>query len=165
MCAFASYVIALKGTYAELRDGLRCIIDTIGDQGNFLSELIARYNLDEIDENNPAATEEQIEIRNARHCVWIEDLEKLAIDIAMAVPAMWFSIKGHIKDTSDGAGDEMDFLIFHQAGKLFLQSTDWYLYIHMDDFQDYASFSAKVCDLYGNPRFSDIHTSLVGTTS
>jgi len=82
-------------------------------------------------------------------------LEDLAIDIATTVPAIHFSIKGHIEDTSDNAGDEMDFHIYYQEGKLFSQTTDWYWYLHMDDFPDYASFCVKVCDLYGNPRYSE----------
>lgn len=155
MRPFASYKITLRGAKAEIKKGLFCITDIIEDQENELSELIDRYDLDEMDENDPAVTEEQIEIRETYDCVWIEDIEKLAIDIATAVPAVQFSVKGHIEDTSDDAGDEMDFHVFYQEGKLFLQTTDWYLYIHMVDFPDYASFSAKVCDLYGNPRYSE----------
>lgn len=155
MRPFASYEITLRGTEAEIRKGLFCITNIIGDQGNVLSELMDLYYSDEMDDNDPSVTEEQIEISETYDCVWIEDIEKLAIDIAMAVPAMQFSIKGHIEDTSDNAGDEMDFHIYYQQGKLFSQATDWYLFIHMDDFSDYASFSAKVCDLYGNPRYSE----------
>ena len=155
MLPFASYDIILRGSEVEIRKALFCITDRIGDQGNVLPELLDRYDYDEVDEDDISVFEEEIEIWQTHDCVWIEDLEDLAIDIATTVPAIYFSIKGHIEDTSDNAGDEMDFRIYYQEGKLFSQTTDWYWYLHMDDFPDYASFCVKVCDLYGNPRYSE----------
>ena len=154
MLPFASYEIKLRGTEVEIRRSLFCITDMIGDQGCVLPELLDRYDIDEIDENDLSVTEEIIEIWQTHDCVWIEALEELAVNIATTIPTMQFSIKGHIEDASDGAGDGMDFHIFSQESKLFLQTTDWYVYVHMDDFTDYASFSAKVCDSHGNPRYS-----------
>ena len=155
MRPYASYTITLKGTELDIRKAIFCITDIIGDQGNVLPELLDRYDYDEINEDDPAVYEEEIEIWQTRDCVWLEDIESLAADIAITVPNVQFSLSGHIEDPSEDAGDEMVFKIYYQSGKLLSQSTDWYWYVHMDDFPDYASFSAKVCDLYGNPRYSE----------
>ena len=118
MRPYASYTITLKGTEVDIRKAIFCITDIIGDQGNVLSELLDRYDYDEIDEDDPAVYEEQIEIWQTRDCVLLEDIESLAADIAITVPDLQFSISGHIEDPSEDAGDEMDFKIYYQSKKL-----------------------------------------------
>lgn len=159
MQAFASYEITLIGTDFEVKEAIECIADIIGDQGDTLTNLLDRYYSDdeEDDEDSEDLTstfEETIEIWQTHDCVWIEDIEKLAMDIAANLPNLQFSISGHIEDCADDAEDEMDFKVFYKSKKLFSQSTDWYWYIHMDDFRDYSDFAAKICDQNRNPRYS-----------
>ena len=162
MRSFASYDVTLSGTKSDIREALFCLSDVICDQENVLAELMDKYDYEadwddedaDDDDISPICTED-IEIWQTHDCVWIEDIEKLAIEIALNAPDLQFSFSGHIEDCSDNAGDEMDFKLIYNGKKLIKQITDWYQYIHMDDFKNYADFASKVCDLYGNPRYSE----------
>ena len=174
MQPFASYDITLTGTAEEILEALFCITDVIGDQDNILPSLLDKYDPDEADyyddednkdnedeekedfDDNLASpiVEETIEIWQTEDCVWIEDIEKLAAEIAINAPSIKFSISGHIEDPSNEAGDEMDFKIAYSNKKLFSQKTDWYQYIHMDDFEDYYDFGDRFTGPDGKPRYS-----------
>ena len=159
MRPFASYEITLRGTLLDVKEAIDCIADAVRDQHDALPNLFDKYspNVDDDDDDNvvPSDIEETIAIWQTHDCVWLEDLEALAADIASFAPNLIFSISGHIEDPSDSAEDEMDFKICYNNKKLLSQSTDWYWCIHMDDFPDYNTFCSKVCDLYGNPRYSE----------
>ena len=162
MRSFASYNIALSGTKLDIREALFCLADVICDQENVLSELLDKYDYeddwddeDEDDGDTSSTCIEEVEIWQTHDCVWIEDIEKLATEIALNAPDLQFSFSGHIEDHADNAGDEMDFKLVYNGKKLIKQITDWYQYVHLDDFKNYADFASKVCDLYGNPRYSE----------
>ena len=156
MRPFASYEITLVGSFFELKEAIDCIADAIEDQPDVLPNLLDKYySYEDEDDIIQDKTEESIEIWQTHDCVWLEDIVTLAIQIATFATSLTFSISGHIVDPSDSAEDKMDFKICYENNKLFSQSTDWYWLIHMDDFPDYASFCSKVCDLYGNPRYSE----------
>ena len=161
MRPFASYEIALRGTLLDVKEAIDCIADVVKDQYDALPNLFDKHspNIDDDDDDDdnviPSDIEETIAIWQTHDCVWLEDLETLAADIASFAPNLIFSISGHIEDPSDNAEDEMDFKIWYTNKKLLSQSTDWYWCIHMDDFPDYDTFCSKVCDLYGNPRYSE----------
>lgn len=158
MRAYASYEIKLLGTDSEINGAIDCIADVIGDQADVLPHLLDRYYSDDDEDDDDkqplGAFEETIEIWQTHDCVWVEDIQKLAVEIALNAPNLQFSIAGHIEDASDDARDEMDFKITYKERKLFSQVTDWYQYIHMDDFKNYSAFAAKFCDRHGNPRYT-----------
>lgn len=162
MRSFASYDITLSGTKSDIREALFCLSDVICDQENVLAELMDKYDYeadwddeDDCDDNGSYICTEDIEIWQTHDCVWIEDVQKLAVEIARNAPDLQFSISGHIEDCSDDAGDEMDFKLVYADKKLTSQTTDWYQYIHMDEFKNYAAFAAKFCDRHGNPRYTE----------
>lgn len=157
MRPFASYIISLTGTVLDIKDAIDCIADVIGDQPDALPNLLDRYYSDDENDDDdalPNKIEETIEIWHPHDCVWIEDIETLSAEMAATAPDLYFSFSGHIEDPSSGANDEMDFQISYKGKKLFSQTTDWYWFIHMDDYPSYSAFSSKFCDLYGNPRYS-----------
>lgn len=160
MRSHASYDITLSGTRKDLLQALFCLADIICNQDNILAELIDKYDLDEdfyeeeCEDEEAIICAEDIAIWQTCDCVWIEDIQGLAIEMARVAPEIRFSISGHIEDLSDNAGDEMDFIFTYENKKLFSQSTDWYQYIHMDDFDSYTTFATKFCDCYGKPRYS-----------
>ena len=80
---------------------------------------------DDCDDVSPIYAED-IEIWQTHDCVWIEDIQKLAVEIAINAPALQFSISGHIEDCSDNAGDEMDFKLVYAGKKLTSQTPVWY---------------------------------------
>ena len=163
----ASYDITLSGSAEDILEALFCITDVICDQNDVLPQLLDKYDADEdeIDDDDDdchiakvddasSILEETIDIWQTEDCVWIEDIEKLAAELAICAPTIKFSISGHIDDTSDNAGDEMDFKISYSNNKLISQKTDWYQYIHMDDFEDYYEFGDRFLGADGKPRYS-----------
>lgn len=159
MRSFATYIIKLSGARPDIYEAVSCMCDVICDQGSILAELLDKYSCsddwdDEDDISSQTMCEEEIEIWKTHDCVWIEDIEKLALDIAVNAPNLHFSFFGHIEDCADDAGDEMDFNISYKSKELFSQTTDWYWHIHMEDFRNYTDFSAKISDQYGNPRYT-----------
>lgn len=158
MRAYASYEIVLHGTAVEINEAVDSIADIIGDQPDALPNLLDRYYSDEDDDEEedltPLTFEEVVEVWETRDCVWIEDIIKLSVEIAVNSPDIQFSISGHINDDSDVAGDEMDFKITYKEKKLLSQTTDWYQYIHMDDINNYNAFASRFCDAHGNPRYT-----------
>lgn len=70
----------------------------------------------------------------------LEDLKPLIaklnkdIDIAATV------------DTSEAAGEMMDYLVSSVDGQLKIKRSDWYVEACMDDYEDYEDFSDSFCD-------------------
>lgn len=163
MKSFATYDISISGTKADIREALFCLADAIFDQETTISELIDKYDADDDIEDEDeeytgitlSSCNEDIEIWQTHDCVWIEDIQKLAEEIVSIVPEIIFSFAGHIEDCSDEAGDEMDFKITYKGKKLTLQKSDWYQYIHMDDFKNYAVFASRFHNRHGQPRYSE----------
>ena len=162
MKSYATYDISISGSKVDIREALFCMADVICDQNTTISELIDKYDFyDDIDDEDDDCTmvshasyEEDIEIWQTQDCVWIEDIQKLAEEIVSVAPEIRFSFVGHIEDCSDDAGDEMDFKILYKDKKLTLQKSDWYQFIHMDDFESYDVFASRFHNCYGQPRYS-----------
>ena len=83
-----------------------------------------------------------------------DEVEELAVSIANALPDSEFTIKGYI-DTSESAGEYMDFLIEYKNNTLVSKSSCWYVYMHANDFDNYADFAEHYSDENGDPRFDE----------
>ena len=96
-----------------------------------------------------------IDIDEDASSVELSELTKsIAVKLAEALPELGFSMKGVI-DTSEEAGEYMDFLIEYRDGVLTEKSSDWYVILHADDYEDYDDFCEAYCDDDGEPRFSE----------
>jgi len=49
----------------------------------------------------------------------------------------------------------MDFLIEYKKGKLTSKTSDWYIHIYMDDFEDYYAFAEKFAGSDGGTRYTE----------
>lgn len=78
----------------------------------------------------------------------LDDIEELAINIANALPNNSFIIEGCI-DTSESAGEYMNFQVEYKNKKLISKNSGWYLHMYPDDFENYDSF------LEYYPKFSE----------
>lgn len=80
-----------------------------------------------------------IHIEETYDCVFDDDVIELAKAMAKAAPDAAFVMDGVI-DTSESAGEYMDFRIELMGGKLTAAFSDWYLEDCMDCFEDYEDF-------------------------
>jgi hypothetical protein len=168
MKAYASYTVSLSGSYIDILDAVDFLSEEISDQdcwSEFKNDYF--YDDDDYDEDDelekqessgtdtPDCLEEYFEVWETQKCVWIEDIQKVAAELACMVPELNFIIKGHIADNTDNADDMMDFLIEYKKGKLTSRTSDWYIHIYMDDFEDYYEFGDKFTGPNGTPRYSE----------
>ena len=79
--------------------------------------------------------------------------ENLAIELAQALSDIDFVIEGHI-DTSESAGEYMDFLIEYQNRTLISKSSSWYIQAYLCDFDNYNEFAQAYCDKKGKPKLT-----------
>lgn len=161
MQSYATYNISLTGSKIGIRKALFCLADIILDQGGTIAELLDKYDdNDDFDDDDDYGLlkdqiyTEELEIWQTHNCVWMEDIQSLAINMALEAPEVCFSFVGHIEDHSENAGDEMDFRLTYDRRKLIEQTSDWYQYVCMDEYESYAAFAEKFCDSHGNPRYS-----------
>lgn len=156
MHVHSTYTITISGANADVALAIDYLASILTDQSYFQNLSCARSsNSDNEKDDIISNREESIQIDNTHSCVWIEDIEQLAIEMVLRVPTLNFSISGYVVDNTVGVGDKMDFLVQYSNKKLTSSSSAWYISINMDDFIDYESFCSKICDLYGNPRYSE----------
>ena len=79
--------------------------------------------------------------------------EGLAIKLAKAFSDIDFVIEGHI-DTSESAGEYMDFLIEYHNRTLISKSSSWYINAYLCDYDNYNEFAQAYCDKKGKPRLT-----------
>ena len=149
-------MITLRGNDPNITEAVEMLSEVISDQDCF-STVLRRpsHNADYEDTHSPSIVEESFMVEKTHKCVWLEDILDLANNLAYYLPGIAFSISGHIEDFAGHIEDMMDFRITYQNKKLTSHSTCWYIHIFMDDFADYDAFCTAVCDLYGNPRYTE----------
>lgn len=82
-----------------------------------------------------------IEIEETYQFVWVQDVVKLAELMVKNSPNLSsLTISGTV-DTSESAGEYMDFLIEYENGTLSVQSSCWYVILNAEEFADYEEFS------------------------
>ena len=86
-----------------------------------------------------------IEIRETYACVFDEEIRELAKAMAKAAPDASFKMSGVI-DTSETAGEYMDFCVELKDKKLTAAFSDWYLEDCMECFEDYEEFCESVME-------------------
>lgn len=87
--------------------------------------------------------------------VWVENItEELAKLMAEAAPSLVFTIDGCV-DTSESAGEYMDFSISYRDGKITVASSCWYIYFYGDDYEDYEEFCEEFLDDEDNPHYTE----------
>ncbi|MDY3281661.1 hypothetical protein [Dysosmobacter sp.] len=96
-----------------------------------------------------------ITIEGSYQFVWVQDVVKLAELMVRNAPDLSsLTISGTV-DTSESAGEYMDFLIKYENGILSVQSSCWYLILHADEFDDYAEFS-EVYQGYSEEEYEEL---------
>lgn len=83
--------------------------------------------------------------------VFLEDITALALEMAKAAMGSTFTIEGFI-DTSESAGEYMDFLISYTEGELEEKSSCWYMYPD-SDLEDMTY--EEYCEDYGDDYSED----------
>ena len=133
MHAHSSYDIRIEGTQEE--------IDAI-------AEVVSEFVGEEVEQDSNISVEETYE------CVWLEDIVVLAIQMAKAAPAAKFEIEG-VVDTSESAGEYMDFLITYKDKQLVSKNSCWYVTMNAYAYADYEEFSEDYLDENDEPRFTE----------
>ena len=124
MHACSDYIIRLIGSEDAIRTATTVLAETFQDES-----LIG---------------ESCITIEETYDVVWVEDIAKLAEVMTKTTPNISsFTITGTV-DTSESAGEYMDFLIKYENNTLSVQSSCWYVLLDTDEFEDYEEF----CDEY-----------------
>lgn len=173
MKVYSSFTVSVHGVYADILEAVDFLSETITDQSCWTEfSNTCFYDGDHIDEDDfddddpyenqiitdnehPALLEECFDVWETQKCVWIEDIQKMAAELSYLVPNVEFTVKGHIEDNISGSNDMMDFLIEYKKGKLTSRTSDWYIHIYMDDFEDYYEFGDRFTSPDGRPRYSE----------
>lgn len=69
-------------------------------------------------------------------CVWIDNIAELAVEIVKLAPKLGFVLSG-VVDTSESAGEYMDYEIRYENEKLTLRHSCWYVYFYAYDYESY----------------------------
>jgi hypothetical protein len=125
MHAYTSYNITINGG----EEAIHAI-------GNVLTDTITDVDFD---------IGNVIEIEDTYDCVFDEEVCALAKAMAKAAPDANFVMEGVI-DTSESAGEYMDFRMELVDGKLTAAFSVWYREAYMDDFEDYEEFCECVME-------------------
>ena len=120
---------------------------------------------EECDSGEPQ--EEFFEIEDCYACVWLEDIQVLAAKMARLAPNASFDLDG-VVDSSESAGEYMDFSITYASGKLTSSSSAWYLHsgngYFLDCYPNYEEFNEefwnedKDCPLYTEEEYTKFRT-------
>lgn len=81
----------------------------------------------------------EIEIEETYKCVDLEEITGMAIKMTKSAADASFEINGVI-DTSESAGELMDFSFVYDAEKLVRKSSDWYIETCIEDYESYDEF-------------------------
>ena len=81
----------------------------------------------------------EIEIEETYKCVDLEEITDMAIKMVKSAPGASFEMNGVI-DTSESAGELMDFAFAYDSGRLTRQSSDWYIETCIEDYESYDEF-------------------------
>lgn len=124
MHAFSCYAIDLEGKKRHINAATKVFAEALDDDS-----IIGM---------------DHIEIEETYEVVWVESIAAMAEKAVKAAPKLKsLTISGTV-DTSESAGEYMDFLIKYADKKLTVQSSCWYLAFYADDFEDYENF----CEVY-----------------
>ena len=109
-------------------------IDGNDDNVKAINDVIKNIITDEdFDEGS------EIDIDETYKCVDLEEITDMAIKMAKGAPDASFEMSGII-DTSESAGELMDFRFVYDAEKLVRQSSDWYIETCIEDYDSFEEF-------------------------
>ena len=135
MHAHSTYTIKFNGTPEDIKKVLPVINEKL------------EYDLEDV--------VEEIEVEEEYSLVWLENITNdLAVNMAKIAPELKFTIEG-VVDTSESAGEYMDFAISYIDGEITEKSSCWYVMMFMDDFEEYEEFCEEYCDDDGEPLYSE----------
>lgn len=135
MHAYSTYTIKLDGSTEDIKKAT--------------AVLAVAFDDDSMVGQNPVEIEETCQI------VWVHDVVRLAELMVKNAPDISFFIISGIVDTSESAGEYMNFVIKYENGSLTVQSSCWYLILYADEFDDYDEF-CEVYDGYSEDEFEEL---------
>ena len=115
MHGHSNYRITINGTEDE-KVAIAEILGKAFERGEFF-----KLNKDDVIQDGI------INVREPYDVVFLEDITNMALEMARAAIGSSFTIKGVI-DTSESAGEYMDFVISYSGGELEEKSSWWYMY-------------------------------------
>lgn len=119
MHAHSDYTIEVKGTPEE-KTVLADMLFEI-----FKDESYNKFEKDDFIDGGVLNIEDTYEV------VMLEDITNMAVEMAKKASDATFTIEG-VVDTSESAGEYMDFTIFYANGEVEERSSDWYMYPESD---------------------------------
>lgn len=119
MHAHSDYTIEIKGTHEEKN----ILADMLYEV--FKDEIFNKFEKEELIESG------KLNIEGTYEVVMLEDITNMAIEMAKKAPGSSFTIEG-VVDTSESAGEYMDFSISYANGEVIERSSDWYMYPESD---------------------------------
>ena len=119
MHAHSDYTIEIKGTHEEKN----ILADMLYEV--FKDEIFNKFKKEELIESG------KLNIEGTYEVVMLEDINNMAIEMAKKASASSFTIEG-VVDTSESAGEYMDFSISYANGEVVERSSDWYMYPESD---------------------------------
>ena len=136
---FAKFTIYFDGSEDKISRALEIAEEVLEYEG--LAE--------ELDEDHSVFVEEDTVL------TYVEDIEsKLALPMSEQVEGLNFTISG-VVDTSESAGEYMNFIIQNQNGMLTVQSSCWYIIFYADNFECYEDFCEEYQNADGEPRYTE----------
>lgn len=118
MHAYSFITIDLTAAKSDVNKLTAFLADKLDDQNCF----------DDFDSEGTGVQVAQayFEVEECYACVWLDDIEELAVRMAKLAPDATFTLKG-VVDSSESAGELMDFIIEYSNDKLTSRSSCWYI--------------------------------------
>ena len=119
MHAHSDYTIEVKGTHEEKTVLADMLFEIFKDES---------YNIFEKDVFIDCGV---LNIEETYEVVRLEDITNMAVEMAKKAYGATFTIEG-VVDTSESAGEYMDFTVSYANGEVEEKSSDWYMYPESD---------------------------------
>ena len=99
--------------------------------------------------------EDNISVNESYDVVFLDDVLNLAEELADLCPGSSFIIKG-CTDTSESAGEYMDFEVSYENEVITIKWSDWYLIVYPNDYENFEEFSEAYGGRYDKKMFEEL---------
>lgn len=114
----------------------------------YIESLDLRNTEVSIDGNN-------VSVEDSYDIVFLDDIIDFVEEIAALCPNVSFTVKG-CTDTSESAGEYLDFEMKYENKKITVKWSDWYVFFYANDYETFEEFSESYGGRYSEEFFNGL---------
>lgn len=96
-----------------------------------------------------------VSVEDSYDIVFLDDIIDFVEEIAALCPNVSFTVKG-CTDTSESAGEYLDFEMKYENKKITIKWSDWYLIVYPNDYENFEEFSEAYGGRYDEKMFEEL---------